>query len=203
VGIHAPSTQEVPTVAALLAEDPLAPARDVDALVAEHVGLVYHLLRRCYRLRPGDDADDLVQLGRIGLWHGLATHDPARGALSTHLTTCAWRNMTKVYRVRGERPLPQTRRLRGKGGDELDALELKEAPPAADPDARLDAAELLRRLPRRERLVVQMRFGLGCEPLDTLDEIGEALGVSGAQAGALLARALGRLRRHLERQRGG
>jgi RNA polymerase sigma factor (sigma-70 family) len=170
-------------VAALLAEDPsagaLVGARDVDALLSRHVRLVRYLARRFYRLRPGDDEEELLQLGRIGLWLGLSTWDPARGALSTHLATCAWRSMTKAFRVRANRPLPQARSLRGQSGDELDALELKEAPPEADPDAGLDAAELLRRLPRRERLAVRLRFGLGCKPLDTLDEVGEALGVSG------------------------
>jgi RNA polymerase sigma factor (sigma-70 family) len=62
---------------------------------------------------------------------------------------------------------------------------------------RMDDRDLLaavRRLPRRHRSVIALRFGAGL----TFPEIGEALGVSRLAAVQVMRRALDRLRRDLQ-----
>jgi hypothetical protein len=88
--------------------------------------------------------------------------------------------LAKVFRVRGNRPLPQAKRLRGPGGDELDALDLKEAPPAAAPDAHLDVPRWLKLLPRQERELLERHFLQG----QSAEEIAAARGCSGAWVGS-------------------
>jgi RNA polymerase sigma factor (sigma-70 family) len=80
-----------------------------------------------------------------------------------------------------------------------DALADETAP---DPGDRLDARvveramhELLDDLEPRERAVLESRFGLGDEPVQTLQVIGQRLGLSRERVRQIEARALERLRR--------
>lgn len=58
--------------------------------------------------------------------------------------------------------------------------------------------ELVKRLPIRQRIVIEERFGLsGCKP-KTLSEIAEVLNVSSAYVGDLLQRALKSLKEKMK-----
>jgi RNA polymerase sigma factor (sigma-70 family) len=72
-------------------------ARLLDALVRESSGLVWLFAGRL-GVRPGDpDVADVMQAGRIGLWHAAQTYDPTRGAWST------WAAFEVSYRIRTTR----------------------------------------------------------------------------------------------------
>ena len=58
-----------------------------------------------------------------------------------------------------------------------------------------EVRELLDTLTERERQVVRMRYGLGEEKPQTLEEIGSALGVTRERVRQIEARAMEKLRR--------
>lgn len=62
------------------------------------------------------------------------------------------------------------------------------------PQAVTSLAELLQRLPDRERQLIQLRFGIDCERLHTLREIGREFKVTPERIRQIETRALSRMR---------
>ena len=136
-----------------------------------------------YRLRSKAEAEDLTQETferALKAWHRF---DPARGELRTWLLAIA-RNVYIDHRRRqGARP-------------RLAAVDVDDSgvDPTGSPEERIglepELAAALKRLSRREREAVALRFG-GDLPTP---ELAEVLGVSTANAQQILSRALRRLR---------
>ncbi len=140
----------------------------LDALMAEHDGLVHAVLRRqwggtlCYEER--------LHEGRIGLWQAIRGYDPTRGsALSTYAWPAIAHQIWRAVRLGASQPLPP--------------------PPLADqpcdPDATILAQEvsdalhaLVRRLPAPFRQVVVSYYGLADQPPCTLRQIGRQMALS-------------------------
>ena len=140
-----------------------------------------------YRLRSPAETEDLTQETferALKAWHRF---DPARGELRTWLLAIA-RNVYIDHRRR-QQARPRTVAV------EADDPRLD---PAAPPEAGIvldpEVAEALKRLSRREREAIALRFG-GDLPVK---DIAEVLGVSVANAQQILSRALRRLRSILE-----
>jgi RNA polymerase sigma factor (sigma-70 family) len=138
---------------------------------------------------PGTDPEDLAQDALVRALQRLDRFDPARGSMDGWL----WRIVVNLSRDAGRVASRTALRL-----ERLAARAETGREPSAEDLAirRIGDRELLaavRRLPRRHRSVVALRFGAGL----TFPEIAEALGVSRPAAVQVTRRALDRLRRDL------
>lgn len=154
-------------------------ARDV--LVRESLRLV--ALRARHLGLSGEELDDAVQSGTLGLISAVDRFDPDRGC---RLATYAWPWITAAIRAgaRPPRPVP------------LDVTRDTDVPIPAD-----DLAPALAQLSQRLSCVIRLRYGLdrpGRPPL-ARPEVARLLGLTVAQVRADEARAMRHLRARLAR----
>jgi RNA polymerase sigma-B factor len=173
--------------------------RDVDArrrLIEQHLPLVRSLASRF--VRDGEQLEDLVQVGSVGLIKAVDRFDPRRGA-----SLRAYAIPTIVGEIRrhlrdATQPLRVPRAQRALGPVWTVPLEL-EADTARDAAAertlelgeeRVLLANGLRALARRERRIVQLRYYGGLSQRGIAAE----LGLSQVHVSRLLRQSLGKLR---------
>lgn len=157
------------------------------ALIEHNLRLVAHIARK-YTV-PGCDADDLVSIGAIGLIKAVSTFKPESGAtLSTYASRCIENEILMCLRashkrrndVSLEEPVGSDSE-----GNEVTLMEML----GTDPDAVIDEVDrrvtlarirqlVRQKLTERERIVLEMRYGLldgECRPQY---EVAETLGIS-------------------------
>ena len=157
------------------------------ALIEHNLRLVAHIARK-YTV-PGCDADDRVSIGAIGLIKAVNTFRPDSGTtLSTYASRCIENEILMCLRsshkrrndVSLEEPVGSDSE-----GNEITLMEML----GTDPDAVTDEVDrritlsrirtlIRQKLPERERIVLEMRYGLldgECRPQY---EVAEALGIS-------------------------
>lgn len=143
---------------------------DLNQAIVQHEKLVGWVARRQWR---GELAwADVLQVGRIGLWHALQHYDPERGtAFSSYaipaISRSIWRAVTLAQR---------------KPPEELTSHPPQEAPDLEDHVERVISYELLHglvaALPRRRwRVLIVAHYGLDGRPAQTLSELARAWGV--------------------------
>ena len=144
---------------------------DLNRTVVQHETLVQWVARRQWR--GGLPWADVLQVGRMGLWHALQHYDPKRGtAFSTYAVPAIRRSIWRAV-VLAERKPPE----------ELTPHPLQEAP---DLEAHVEGVmrnEMLHRLvealPRRRwREVIVMHYGLDGRSSQTLTELARAWAVT-------------------------
>jgi RNA polymerase sigma factor (sigma-70 family) len=155
-----------------------------DVLVREHSGLIHSVLRRVEH--AGVPYAELVQEGRLALWHAVLGFDPDRGV---RFATYGWRVVEHALWA-------AVRRARQDGAGALPAGAGSEAwrvlsqQPAVQAALRVAVAQL----PERLRDVVTLLYGLeGHEPC-TQAALGRAWGISRERIRQLHVQALVRLR---------
>jgi RNA polymerase sigma-B factor len=173
--------------------------RDSDArrrLIEHHLPLVRGLAQRF--VREGEQLEDLVQIGSVGLIKAVDRYDPRRGSSLT-----AYAVPTIVGEIRrhlrdGTQPLRVPRAQRALGPVRAVPFE-QHADTARDTAAerRLELGEErvllaggLRTLARRERRIVQLRYFGGLSQR----RIAAELGLSQVHVSRLLRQSLGKLR---------
>lgn len=144
---------------------------DLNQALVQHEKLVRWVARRQWR--GGLAWADVLQVGRIGLWHALQHYDPARGtAFSSYaipaITHSIWRAVTLAQRTPPEQLTP---------------YPPQEAPDLEEHVGRVLSYEMLHRLvtalPRRRwRALIVTHYGLNGRPAQTLSEIARAWGVT-------------------------
>lgn len=162
-------------------------AQAVERAMGQHDGLVHAFIQR----QGGGDIsyEEALQAGRIGLWRAIEGYDPTRG---TAFSTYAW---VAIYRHvhRRAKELNRDTHVEVRGmfaawvlPDPMEALERKMIIHALH--------DLVNQLPQQMRRIVIGRYGLGMQPLRTLNELGEQLGLSGERVRQLQQEALAWLR---------
>jgi RNA polymerase sigma factor (sigma-70 family) len=151
-------------------------SESVNELMERHEGLVHLVVQRQWLLTlPYEEA---LQAGRRGLWRAILGYDPGRG---TTFSTYAYKAIMKYVwaAVKGER-----RRLRREVPVGVLMVYCYETGP--DPAWLRDEQEigeslldLVKRLPKRLRRVIAAYFGLQGKEAQSLQAIGEQLGLSG------------------------
>lgn len=157
----------------------------VRPLTAEaHLGLVIWLAAQ---LVPDDTLrEDAVQAGYVGLLEALRRFDPTRGT-SFSSYAVPWIKKYVYGALRSERPAPVG-----------DPAVWPHAAQHESPWDTLVVKDALATLTLKERRVLELRFGLGTEPPQTLAASGQRLGMPVERVRLLERLALTRLRQAME-----
>jgi RNA polymerase sigma factor (sigma-70 family) len=196
------------------APDPIAEAEAIaswqagdilagDRLVRMHAGLIHRAVR-CYE-SDACEIDDLMQMGRLALLDSALRYDATGEKFSTFAYRGMWwaargYSRTGRYIVPGAGPVRRMRdahrfAMRLDAPAREDGTTLRDLIPAPESESvaasAADVAPLLACLPANQRDVIELHYG--AESL-TLEQIGEARGISKQAAHAAKDRALARLR---------
>ena len=178
-------------------------ARNV--LIERNLRLVAHVMKKYYT--TGEDMDDLLSIGTIGLIKGVNTYRPDKGVrLATYVSRCVENEILMYFRsmkkTAGDVSLSDSLEYDGEGGS-LSLIEV-----LCQEDEALERVghnELLRELRRqvdalpepRQAEIIRLRYGLnGGEPL-TQRETAAKLGISRSYVSRIEKKALERLQKHL------
>lgn len=175
-------------------------------LITHNLRLVSHIARKY--MVPGYGQDDLISIGVIGLIKAVNSYKPDSGtALGTYAARCIENEILMTLRAskkrRGDVSLQDPIGTDGEGNDItfMDVL-------GTDPDALED--EVIRRvtlekvrrvlhaLPARERMVLELRYGLTDGVTHPQHEIAKMLGISRSYVSRVEKRAVELLRGAVE-----
>jgi len=166
-------------------------AGDMDArnkLIEHNLRLVAHVVKK-YGGAAGQEQEDLLSIGTIGLIKAIGSFKPERGAkLATYTARCIENEILMYFRASkknaGELLLSEPIETEA-DGSELSLMDVISVTPdlAEELDARDDRARLYRAiracLDEREKQIVYLRYGLGNLPEAlTQRETAAKLGIS-------------------------
>ena len=177
-------------------------------LIVHNLRLVVYIARKFENTGVG--IEDLTSIGTIGLIKAVGTFSPERGIkLATYASRCIENEMLMAIR--------SNRKTRGdislnapigsdKEGNEIMLHDILGTDADGVPDAvatRIDAgraiAALNRTLDSRERTVIVMRYGLMDGTVYSQNDIAALLGISRSYVSRIEKKALGKLRKKLDR----
>lgn len=183
-------------------------AGDADArniLVEHNLRLVAHIVKKFDN--TGEDTDDLISIGTIGLIKAINTFDPEK---KTRLATYAARCIENEILMH----LRSSKKTRGevllydpigsdKEGNEITLLDIlgTEADLVVDRvEQRIESERLrdtLGRLSRREKKILELRYGLLDGVRQTQREISKSLGISRSYVSRIEKRAISKLQEQM------
>ena len=196
--------EEAEALAAMANGDEAARAK----LIEHNLRLVAHVVRK-YTV-PGYTMDDLVSVGTLGLIKAVNTYDPnASTPLSTYAARCIENEVLMLLRSskkrKNEVSLNEPIGMDGEGNDICfqDILGTPAGQVEEDAIRRAGMQQvraLVQTLPARERMVLEMRYGLlGQKPL-MQHEVAAKLGLSRSYISRIESRAIGRIRDELMKE---
>lgn len=173
-------------------------------LIEHNLRLVAHIVRKYQS--PGEDLDDLISTGTIGLIKAVSTFDAAKSArLSTYAARCIDNELLMMLRARKKssrevslyEPIGTDRE-----GNEISLLDIIESPPVdivEEYSTRSDIRHLLTFMPEvlseKEYRVICLRYGLFGTDEQTQREIAEQLHISRSYVSRIEKNALKKLRK--------
>ncbi|NLI91837.1 MAG: RNA polymerase sporulation sigma factor SigK [Peptococcaceae bacterium] len=170
-------------------------------LIEHNLRLVAHLVKKYDG--TGEDSDDLISIGTIGLIKGINTYNADKGTrLATYAARCIENEILMYLRSlkksRGEVSMYDPIGT-DKEGNTINLIDVL----GTDPDAISDQVESefeqrvvidkLKCLSKRERMVIQLRFGLMNGPKKTQREIAKMLGISRSYVSRIEKKAVQKL----------
>ncbi len=196
---------------------PLEPSEEADALsklksdpkvkemlIEHNLRLVVYIARKFDN--TGVDIEDLISIGTVGLIKAVNSFDPDKNIkLATYASRCIENeilmHLRRVVRLRAEVSLDEPLNVDNEGNELVMADILgvdddvgKELETQAEHKL-LD--EALERLSRRERTIMQMRFGLGGVSEKTQKEVADILGISQSYISRLEKKIIFRLKKDI------
>jgi len=178
-------------------------ARNV--LVERNLRLVAHIVKKFDN--TGEDADDLISIGTIGLIKAINTFDPNKQTrLATYAARCIENEI--LMHLRSSKKTRSEVLLydpigADKEGNEITLLDIL----GTEPDIVLDKVEwqleheklrrTMQRLTRRERRILELRYGLLDGVRQTQRDISRALGISRSYVSRIEKRAITKLQREM------
>lgn len=155
-------------------------------LITHNLRLVSHIARK-YTV-PGYGPDDLISIGVIGLIKAVNSYKAASGtALGTYAARCIENEILMTLRAsrkyRGDVSLQDSVGTDGEGNDitymDILGTETDEVDNAVIRRVTLEKVQqVLTSLPARERLVLEMRYGLADGKQHPQHEVAKVLGIS-------------------------
>lgn len=194
--------EEAEAIAAMQDGDAQARLR----LIEHNLRLVSHIVRK-YTV-PGYTQEDLVSVGTLGLIKAVDSFKPETGSqLATYAARCIENEVLMLLRAsrkrRGDVSLSDPIGTDGEGND-ISFMDILGTPPGFVEDQALErmafsqAKALIKKLPRKERLVIEMRYGLLDGAPHPQHEVAALLGISRSYVSRIEKRALALLRQGIE-----
>lgn len=200
-----PPQEEGAALAALQRGDMQARNR----LIEHNLRLVAHIVKKFDGC--GEDPEDLISIGTVGLIKGVETFNPAKGTrLATYAARCIENEILMHLRAtrknRNEVFLEEPISRDGEG-NEVTLMDIlpDERESIADQVGRAQQARRLTAiirslLGRRERQVLQLRFGFGGIERKTQREIARQLGISRSYVSRIEKKAMKKITRELQHE---
>ena len=182
--------------------DDAARARAKEILIERNLRLVAHIAKKYQNV--GEEMEDMISIGTIGLIKAVDSFDAGKGKLSTYASRCIDNELLMFLRAKKKtsrevslyEPIGTDRE-----GNEINLLDIIEQD-QTDVIDRMEAEDKLSRLSGlihetlsdREREIITLRYGLTNEYEVTQREIGRKLGISRSYVSRIEKRALEKLR---------
>ncbi len=171
-------------------------------LIECNLRLVAHVIKKFES--SGEEKEDLIQIGTIGLIKAINTFKPEKGIrLATYAARCIENELLMYFR--STKKLSQQVSLQesigvDREGNEITLMEVLSGDESIldQVEARLLQEKLIQkvnRLKKREKKVLTMRFGLGQGLRHTQKEIASELGISRSYVSRIEKRAIQKLTR--------
>ena len=173
-------------------------------LIERNLRLVAFIARRYEN--SGAGIEDLISIGTLGLIKAVGTFHSDKGIkLATYASRCIENEILMYFRKisgRQEVSLDEPLNTDHDGGELLlsDVLGSDEPPVGQEleeAEERLALRRALSRLSKRERLIIELRFGLGGRREMTQKEVADLLGISQSYISRLEKKILSKLRADL------
>ncbi|HYE10823.1 MAG TPA: RNA polymerase sporulation sigma factor SigK [Patescibacteria group bacterium] len=175
-------------------------------LVERNLRLVAHIVKKYSN--AGREIDDLISIGTIGLIKAIITFDDSKGTrLATYAARCIENEI--LMTIRASKKTKTEVSLHDpigidKEGNEISLIDIL----GSDSDIILDEVELKMQikklyqkmekiLKKREKVVIELRYGLSSGMVKTQREIAEMLGISRSYVSRIEKRAIKKLYRAL------
>lgn len=176
-------------------------------LIVHNLRLVVYIAKKFEN--SGVNVEDLISIGTIGLIKAVNTFRPEKNIkLATYASRCIENEilmfLRKIGTHKSDVSIDEPLNVDWDGNELLlsDVLgsepdEIHENLEYADEKKLL--LESVHTLPERERMIMDMRFGLGGQTEHTQKEVAEALGISQSYISRLEKRIIDRLRKEMEK----
>ncbi len=180
--------------------------RAKDILVERNMRLVAHIIKKYQN--SGEETEDLISIGCIGLIKAIDSFDVKRGRLATYACKCIENELLMM--LRGKKKTSKEVSLfepigHDKEGNEIQLMDIIEQQ-QFDVIEDMDRKEKIIRLSdcidscltNREKKILSLRYGLGGEEPLTQSEIGELFGISRSYVSRIEKKALNKLKIQLD-----
>lgn len=170
-------------------------------LIERNLRLVAHIVKKFDN--TGEEVDDLISIGTVGLIKAIGTFKPDKGTrLATYAARCIENeilmHLRSLKRLRGEVSLYDPIGV-DREGNEITLIDVLQTEGDSVPELvgkRLDERKLrekLKTLAPKERQVLELRYGIGGVPRKTQREIARMLGISRSYVSRIEKKAVNRL----------
>lgn len=177
-----------------------------ERLIVHNLRLVVYIAKKFET--PTASIEDLISIGTIGLIKAVNTFEPSKKIkLATYASRCIENEilmyLRKAANRRQESSIDEPLNTDGDGNELLlsDVLGSDQNQVGADLEQTAERDMLLqavRRLPERERTIMNLRFGLGGGKEHTQKEVADLIGISQSYISRLEKRIIKRLKSDLE-----
>ena len=198
---HPLEPQEEAAALAKLKTDPKVKT----TLIEHNLRLVVYIARKFDN--TGVDVEDLISIGTVGLIKAVNSFDTDKNIkLATYASRCIENEilmyLRRIVRLRAEVSLDEPLNVDGEGNELVMADILGTEPDTVGKELETQAehkllSEALDRLPSRERVIMQMRFGLGGSSENTQKEVADILGISQSYISRLEKKIIFRLKKDI------
>jgi len=176
-------------------------------LIEHNLRLVSHIVKK-YTV-PGYTQDDLVSVGTLGLMKAVNTFKLESGSqLATYAARCIENEVLMLLRAskkrRGDVSLSDPIGTDGEGND-ISFIDILGTEPGHVEDAALHRVAmekvrlLVKQLPKKERLIIEMRYGLLDGAIHPQHEVARVLGISRSYVSRMEKKAIAMLREGMEK----
>lgn len=173
-----------------------------EVLIERNLRLVAHIARKYQN--TGEDLEDLISIGCIGLIKAIDTFDAGKGRLATYACRCIDNELLMLLRSKKKtsREVSLFEPIgRDKEGNEIhlmDVIEQQQRDIVEEIEQSRNISRLFACLDRclspREKEIIVLRYGIGKETELTQNQIGKKLGISRSYVSRIEKKALQKLR---------
>ena len=177
-----------------------------EELITHNLRLVVYIARKFETRAAG--IEDLISIGTIGLIKAVRTFCPERNIkLATYASRCIENEilmfLRKSTQYKNDLSIDEPLNVDWDGNELLLSDVLGSDPDAVGRNIESEAEkssllQAVARLPRRERIIMELRFGLNGKKERTQKEVADALGISQSYISRLEKRIIQQLKRELE-----